>query len=465
MAATRNEGFFERTLANVTGAWRDIASGAARSIGRNGPLGGQHDAETLERLMLECLEARGGEASARMRAAELGEIYLRANDGERQAFLKTLARAFAVDQTAVERAIRRYQEAQDAEAKIPAEGTLRTALAAPRVRLLAQFNALPEGVKFLVDLRADLLRLAAGDPYLRDLELDLRGLLASWFDIGFLNLRRITWDSPAALLEKLIAYEAVHEIRSWDDLHNRLDKDRRLFALFHPRMPGEPLAFVEVALVKGMAKSVQGLLDQTAPVAVAKDFDSAVFYSISNTQKGLRGISFGDYLIKRVVQELTQDLPRIKRFATLSPIPGFRLWLEGFSDARIEAALKGLGLPLETAGGLKETLARAGWHADRELAQRLHKPLLRLCARYFLETRETKEPLDPVARFHLRNGARLDRLFWLGDVSAKGLRQSAGIMVSYRYILDDIEKNHEAYLRGTRLAIGSEIKSLAKGLA
>ena len=225
-------------------------------------------------------------------------------------------------------------EAADPIARTAAERALRDALEPPRITLLRQFNALPEGVKFLVDLRAELIDLGRSEPLLAGLGEDLRRLLANWFDIGFLELQRITWESPAALLEKLMAYEAVHEIRGWTDLKNRLEADRRCFAYFHPRMPDEPLIFVEVALVSGMASDVNALLDEAAPVDDPQAADTAIFYSISNCQRGLAGISFGDFLIKRVVDALATELPRLKVFATLSPIPGFRAWL----DAQLAAA-------------------------------------------------------------------------------------------------------------------------------
>ena len=219
--------------------------------------------------------------------------------------------------------------------------------------LLRQFNALPEGVKFLVDRRAELLGIAGQDAALRGLADDLRDLLANWFDIGFLELRRITWESPAALLEKLIAYEAVHEIRGWTDLKNRLEADRRCFAFFHPRMPDEPLIFVEVALVSGIAGNIHALLDEEAPIGNPQTADAAIFYSISNCQKGLVGISFGDFLIKRVADALTAELPRLKTFATLSPLPGFRAWLaaEAEREGVLLAARRGrcaLSMPMTT---------------------------------------------------------------------------------------------------------------------
>ncbi|MCH8036405.1 MAG: malonyl-CoA decarboxylase family protein, partial [Proteobacteria bacterium] len=407
----QNETLIERTLSNLAGAWREIAQSAARSVGRNDRLDAGADPKTLEAFMRACLEARGGEVSARMRAAELGETYLKLDAEGRRRFLETLAGAFAVDETALDAAIDDYRRAETPQAKLAAERLLRQATLPPRVKLLTQFNALPEGVKFLVDLRADLLALPDRGPALDGLDADLRELLASWFDTGFLDLARITWDSPAALLEKLIAYEAVHEIRSWADLRHRVESDRHLYALFHPRMPEEPLAFVEVALVKGIARNVQALLD-AKPDAKPDAADTAIFYSITNTQKGLRDISFGEFLIKRVVQRLAAELPRIKTFATLSPVPGLRAWLEtapreAFEQALSEAergGVRALGGNDDPRAALAAILARDDWHNDPVVRKALEGPLLRLCARYFTERRENGEPIDPVARFHLRNG-------------------------------------------------------------
>ena len=473
MAEAQRESFFERTLGNLAGAWRDIAAGAARSVGLNQNGLAAREVRSLERLMAECLEARGGEVSARMRAAGLGKTYLELDEEGRRLFLEILARRFAVDQDAIDACLEAYRKAGDETARQDAQETLRRALQPPRVRLLTQFNVLPEGVKFLADLRSDLLKLAGEDPYLRGLERDLRDLLESWFDVGFLDLRRITWDSPASLLEKLIAYEAVHAISSWADLRNRLDSDRRLYALFHPRMPDEPLAFVEVALVRGMAGSVQALLDETAPRVDPDRVDTAIFYSISNTQRGLTGISFGDYLIKRVVQRLATDLPGLKLFATLSPVPGFSKWLKEAPAKVISSLLteaerdtvRRLGGDDDPQAALLALLEKPDWHGDADATEALEVPLLRLCARYFAETRADGRPIDPVARFHLKNGARLERINWLADTSTKGLRQSAGLMVNYRYTLDDIETNHEAYVERGRIAMSAEVKSLARSAA
>ncbi len=467
---SETETFVERTLSNLTGLWRDIAQSAARTVGLSAREPAGDDPDSLKALMRECLEARGGEVSARMRAAELGKTYLELNGEGKRRFLEILAGEFTVDEAALDAAIADYQGADEPDARLAAEAHLRQASIPSRVKLLTQFNALPEGIKFLVDLRADLLTMPDRTPALSALDTDLRELLTSWFDTGFLDLYQITWDSPAALLEKLIAYEAVHEIRSWDDLRNRVDSDRRLFALFHPRMPEEPLAFVEVALVKGIARNVQALLDEDAPPADPEVADTAIFYSISNTQKGLRGISFGEYLIKRVVLRLAAELPRIKTFATLSPIPGFRAWLDecprevveqAFTEAEM-GGVRALGGSDEPCAALSAVLGRAGWPADPVVCKALQRPMLRLGARYFVERRDSGEPVDPVARFHLKNGARLEHINWLADTSAQGLGQSAGLMVNYRYVLDDIEKNHEAYMKDRQIAMSAEVKALVK---
>jgi malonyl-CoA decarboxylase len=422
--------------------------------------------------MLSCLAGRGGELTARAGAAELGRSYLALNATGRERFLRLLAEEFDTDHEAVEGQCAALLGAPDPAAREAAERALRSVLTPPRVTLLRQFNALPEGVKFLVDRRAELLDIGAQDPVLRGLAGDLRDLLANWFDIGFLELRRITWESPAALLEKLIAYEAVHEIRGWTDLKNRLEADRRCFAFFHPRMPDEPLIFVEVALVSGIAGNIHTLLDEEAPIGNPQSADAAIFYSISNCQKGLVGISFGDFLIKRVVDALAAELPRLKSFATLSPVPGFRAWLkaeaerEGFLLAGEVRAVRALDVDDDEVSPdrlLLNLLDRPDWHSDPRIAATLREPLLRLCARYLLHARAPSgRALDPVANFHLNNGARVERLNWLGDTSPKGLKQSAGIMVNYLYRLGDIETNHEAYRGDGRVVAASAVRGLTR---
>ena len=462
------EGVFDRTLTNLRSAWREIAesargvlAGASRAESSSG------DADQLRQQMLSCLDGRGGEVTARARAADLGRTYLSLDAEGRERFLRLLAGEFDVNRDEIDRCCNALINASGADRRAATERALRTALEPPRITLLRQFNALPEGVKFLVDRRAELIDLGQRDPLLASLDEDLKGLLANWFDIGFLELKRITWESPAALLEKLMAYEAVHEIRGWTDLKNRLEADRRCFAFFHPRMPDVPLIFVEVALVSGMTGDIHALLDEAAPIVDPHSADSAIFYSISNCQRGLVGISFGDFLIKRVVDALATELPRLKVFATLSPVPGFRAWLEGLS----RAGQSDLLLPAErtaieavSAGAPQGDLAAlVDRYADPKIAAALRDPLIRLCARYLLHERTPSgRALDPVAHFHLSNGARVERLNWLGDTSPKGLQQSAGIMVNYLYRLSEIEVNHEAYRGEGRVAASSAIRSLLR---
>jgi malonyl-CoA decarboxylase len=460
------EGVFDRTLTNLRIAWREIAESARawRSVSPRAELSGD-DVGRLRQQMLDCLDGRGGEVSARARAAELGRTYLALDAEGRERFMQVLAREFDVDRKEVDRCCAALIEAAGPVERTAAEAALRAALEPPRITLLRQFNALPDGVKFLVDCRAELLNFGGRDPLLRGLAEDLRRLLANWFDIGFLELKRISWESPAALLEKLMLYEAVHEIRGWTDLKNRLEADRRCFAFFHPRMPDEPLIFVEVALVDGMAGDIHALLDEAAPIGDPHAADSAIFYSISNCQRGLVGISFGDFLIKRVVDALAQELPRLRIFATLSPVPGFRSWLERQSGEELLSA--GERTALQQAAGeeadIVKLLDRPSWPEDQRLAAALREPLMRLCARYLVQERAPRgRALDPVAHFHLSNGARVERINWLGDVSPKGLQQSAGIMVNYLYRSGDIETNHEAYHAEGRVAASSAIRALAR---
>ncbi len=467
--------FLERTFNNLRSAWQGIAGAAydeaAASLQPDLP---PDDAARLAEQMRACLETRGGEVSARARAAALGRAYMALSAIGRERFLKVMASDFGVDRSAVDAAIEGVRAATDEIARDQAESKLRAVLEPPRVKLLTQFNALPEGVKFLVDMRADLLGLVHREPSLKSLEGDLKGLLKTWFDVDFLELRQINWtESSASVLEKLIAYEAVHAIESWDDLKNRLDSDRRCFAYFHPRMPDEPLIFVEVALVDGLAGNVQDLLDENAPVIDPASADTAIFYSISNAQRGLAGISFGNFLIKRVANMLSAEFSGLKTFATLSPIPGFMAWLlkrlgdrkERVLNATEIQALKALhGAKGDSTQKLLEVLERKDWADDPAVDMALRGVLMRLCAEYLQKATRSEDDLrasDPVAHFHLSNGARMERLNWLGDRSAKGLAMSAGIMINYRYKLSEVEANHEAYTSTGKRKASSALRSLS----
>ncbi|RAU21481.1 malonyl-CoA decarboxylase [Paramagnetospirillum kuznetsovii] len=458
-------------LARLKGLWREVARADGDEMPSLSPDLPDSDMDGLRRQMRACLAARGGEVSARGRAAALGRAYLSLSGVGRIRFLRLLAVEFGPDRDALDRAAQTLMAAAP-EGRFKAELALKSALEPPRLKLLTQFNALPEGVKFLVDLRAELMRATASEPALASLESDLRGLLTSWFDVGFLVLERITWRSPAAVLEKIMAYEAVHAIQGWDDLKNRLDSDRRLYAFFHPRMPDEPLIFVEVALVEDMAGNVQDLLDPSAPLGDVEAADTAIFYSINNAQKGLAGISFGNFLIKRVVDDLSREFKQIKTFATLSPIPGFRRWLDdklvtgepGLLTAAEHKALTRASGGLGAKGSLKALLSEPDWITEQTLAEALEAPLTRLAARYLTaEKRSNGQALDPVAHFHLSNGARVERINWMADLSPNGLVQSSGVMVNYLYDLDHIEANHEAYSATGKAAMSGRVKALLKG--
>ena len=462
---------FRQALRTLRWRWQNIAGSDydAESASTRPDLP-EDDQERLRRQMRECLEARGGEVIARARAAALGRAYLALDTSGRERFLKLLAEDFDIVEAEMEAAIVALQSAVDVDERRLARRKLRQALKSPRTKLLTQFNSLPEGVKFLVNMRAELQPMLKQESSLLLLEDDLRALLATWFDIDFLELRRITWDTASgALLEKLIAYEAVHPIENWEDIKDRLDYDRRYFAYFHPRMPNEPLIFVEVALVQGMADNVQALLDPHAPVQNPKQANTAIFYSINNAQRGLDGISFGNFLIKRVVDRLSHEFPDIKTYATLSPIPGFVSWLkkavaEGESGLLLPGERKALaaaGIRRGPKSWLKDAIEAAKWAEDEAVAKALKGTLMRLCARYLArEKRPNNRALDPVAHFHLSNGARMERLNWMGDRSARGLRQSAGMMINYRYDLARIDVNHESYRTTGKVALSAAVKGL-----
>jgi len=459
MSEAVSTGLLDRALRRITTVWRDMAAS----------VGGEAD-ESLEAQMRACLAGRGGEVSARNRAARLAQTYLGLDEPGRTDFLRILA-GFDSDPEAVGLAYEALKSTEDPAERAIAKAALRRALEPPRLKLLTQFTSIPDGRKFLVDLRGFLLKVRRDDKLLAALDADLRGLLAAWFDIGFLELHRIDWNSAAALLEKLVDYEAVHAIRSWRDLKNRLDSDRRCYAFFHPRMPGEPLIFVEVALVRGLAGSVQDLLDEKAPVLDPRAADTAIFYSISNCQQGLSGISFGNFLIKRVVEELSGEFRNLKTFATLSPIPGFRRWLDPKLAADApdllsaeEAAELGAATHAESGtAALAAILARRGWWREPGLRKAAEPVLVRLCAHYLLVEANGKRALDPVAHFHLSNGARVERLNVAADTSEKGGKESATMMVNYLYDPAKIEEWHEDYAGEGKRNASVAVRRLARG--
>jgi malonyl-CoA decarboxylase len=426
--------------------WTSIAD-AGRDLVR-GRLGGRRRA-SIQSLCRDLLSTKG-EASGAALARELVETYRTMTEPERLGFFGMLAEDYGADAARILTAVDAYRD-NPSPAAVQA---LRRACEAPRHELFRRMNIAPGGTRAIVDLRAQLLGYLSSHPGLAPVDADLHDLLTGWFNPGFLTFTRIDWDSPASLLEKFLRYEKVHRMRALEDLKRRLAVDRRCFAFFHPALPDEPLIFVEVALVDGMADRVQPLIDPLAPVGDPAGADAAIFYSINNCLEGLRGVTLGNFLIKLVVADLARELPEIKTYATLSPIPGFAGWLR-------EALADEAETPLTAADRRQLAVLDApDWPGDPETAERLRVPLSRLCAQYLAREKRNGRPRDPVARFHLGNGARLERINWLGDLSAKGLAESFGLLVNYRYDPAMIERNHEGYTNNGEVTMSSAVKAL-----
>lgn len=423
---------------------------------------------TLRAALSECAGDAVSRAATERAAASVVTLYGKLNDVTRIAFLKGLAHDFGPDPKAIAKAAAAFAPSVGTPGQWQAETTLRRALRSPRERVFARLNGRVDGLKFLIGLRADLLAALDKNPDLAAMEEELFERLSDAFDVGLLGLESITWQSPAALLEKVMQYEAVHEIRSWSDLKNRLDADRRCYGFFHPRLPLEPLIFVEVALTAELSDNIQTLLDETAPVFPSEGADTAIFYSISNAQRGLRGVSFGNFLLKRVIEDLRREFPALQRFATLSPVPLFRNWLDEWLNGKNLYPL----LPEEVAPvaalvdaepgtlALRRALQERKWSDEPELAAALQQPMERMLAHFIVNVRKGKGPLDPVARFHLGNGARLERVNFLGDISRKGFNQSYGMMVNYRYVPEEIDENVAAFTGGKRPAVSEGVAAL-----
>jgi malonyl-CoA decarboxylase len=400
--------------------------------------------------LCEALLSGRGEASGTAMAREVLDLYQDLDATGRRAFFEALVRDFGPDRERLAQTVEKWRtQPSDEDAS-----ELHFASEPRRQELIRRLNRAPGGTGDLVNMRADLLGMMNGHTDLVALDRDVVHLLSSWFNRGFLVLRRIDWSTPANILEKIIRYEAVHEISDWDDLRRRLDPvDRRCYAFFHPAMVDEPLIFVEVALTETIPGAITPLLAvdrQHLPIERAR---TAVFYSISNTQRGLGGISFGSFLIKQVVEELRRELAKLDTFVTLSPVPGFMQWLKQDKDVPVT----------DEDRALLTLLDEPKWFENAELTTQLRGVVEPLAAYYFLKARTPKGRLiDSVARFHLGNGARLERINWLGDLSPKGLRESASVMVNYLYRLDDIEKNHEAYANDGEVVASSAVKKLLK---
>jgi malonyl-CoA decarboxylase len=427
-----------RALIDRAGARRE--SSAARS-------------ENLVELCEELLSRRG-EASGVALAREILSRYEQLTTGPRIAFFEALATRFGPDHERLAAAIEEWR--RDPSEETIAE--LHDAAESRRQELFRRINLAPGGTAGLVDMREHLLDAMAHRNDLAAVDADFVHLFSSWFNRGFLVLRRIDWATPAIILEKIIRYEAVHRIRGWDDLRRRIDPpDRRCYAFFHPALVDDPLIFVEVALTRHIPTAIAPILTSQREAIQPDRANTAVFYSISNCQRGLTGVTFGHFLIKQVAEEISREIPHISTFVTLSPVPGFADWL-----ARERAREVSTILTEEDRAGLA-SLDVQGWWQVPATRDSVREPLLHAAAWYFLHAR-TKHgtPLEPVARFHLGNGARLEQLNWLADTSAKALSQSHGLMVNYLYDLKNIEKNHEAYAEARTIVTSSAVKRLAR---
>ena len=405
-----------------------------------------------------------GEASGVALARDILTSYAALDVAERKSFFLELHARFGADGERVSAAAREVLEAPDDPARLR---VLHAASEPRRQELIRRLNLAPGGTTALVKMRKDLLGFLREEPDLKDIDLDFEHLFSSWFNRGFLVMQRIDWSTPAAVLERIIRYEAVHEIHGWEDLRRRIAlPDRRLYAFFHPALVDDPLIFVEVALLRAIPDAIPPILAEDRDEVPAGEATTAVFYSISNCQEGLRGISFGNFLIKQVVEELRRDLPGLKTFVTLSPVPGFRAWLTRSAEAGEGAIVK--GLPAQFRAALSSEDPASAVNAildDAEQAESLREPLRALCAHYLVrEKSRGTRPLDPVARFHLGNGARLERVHWNADPSANGRRQSFGLMVNYLYDLGEIEKNHEAFAATGLVAASSSVSRLLKAV-
>jgi len=415
------------------------------------------DTEEGLQALVKALMGGRGEASGVAIARQLVKHYRLLDDRERHAFFRYLAATLKPDQAKVEAAARAYAQNPTDEALV----RLQAAVESPRQEFFRRLNLAPGATAAIVGMRSDLTGMIKGDPALAALDADIRHLLQSWFNRGFLVLRRIDWNTPAAILEKIIAYEAVHEIRGWDDLRRRLDPaDRRCFAFFHPNLVDEPLIFVEVALMHDSPEAISKVLKEARKSGdEAEDHEptTAVFYSISNCQEGLKGISFGNFLIKQVAEELLREEPTLKTFVTLSPVPGFARWL---------ARQIGGGAESPVTDKDREALSRLAnpsWPQRADEGGQIKAAGMAMAAHYFLAAKTPDgKPVDPVARFHLGNGARLERINWLGDVSDKGLSEAHGLMVNYLYDLKEIEKNHEAYANEGTVAASRGVRALLR---
>ena len=444
-----NTSFFGELLQTISERGRALLD---RGRDRRGEASAQ--SETLVELCELLLSGRG-EASGVARAREVLSRYADLTTGPRIAFFEALAQRFGTDPVRVERAIAGWHQKSNDETA----AELHAAAEPRRQELFRRLNLAPGGTAALVRMREQLIDALDHRQDLSAVDDDFVHLFSSWFNRGFLVLRRIDWSMPAIVLEKIIRYEAVHEIRGWDDLRRRIDPpDRRCFAFFHPALIDEPLIFVEVALEREIPSAIAPILASGRLEFVEPEKARvAVFYSISNCQRGLAGVSFGNFLIKQVVEEISRGLPKLSTFVTLSPVSSFAPWLAREMKSESSPAVS------ESDRAALSLLERPHWWTDPEIFSQLEEPLLRAAAFYYLRAKTPRGlPVDAVARFHLGNGARLERINWLADTSEKAIAQSHGLMVNYQYDLDDIEENHEAYAEGRTVVAANGVQRLLR---
>ena len=453
-------GISQKTIHDIYKEWEEIGN---PKITFSPDIDQDSEELDLKEKMNDCILEKGGDYSNNARIVELGLIYLNCTINGKIKFLSILSREFDIDTDYLNEKILKLKTSENDKELISAELELRNALIPPRYKLLKQFIKLPNGFIFLRDMREDLLPFSKNIPRLKKLDGDLKNMLVSFFDISFLDLSKISWNSPAALLEKLIEYESVHEIGSWNNLKHRLHTDRKIFAFMHHKIPNDPLVFVEVALVNGISDSIQKLLDVKSPDLNPHDADTAIFYSISSTQKGLKGINFGNFLIKRVVKEINKELPNIKNFSTLSPIPTFRKWVEKL-ELDDDRFFTGVDLKKMKKSERKEPIKSLLniLKKNNKRVEVIKVPLMRMVSHYLLNEKRGEKALDPVANFHLRNGAKVYQLNWMGDTSEKGMKQSYGIMVNYYYELNKIVENHEKYVSDNKISATKNVRDYLK---
>jgi malonyl-CoA decarboxylase len=404
--------------------------------------------------LCEALLSGRGEASGVALANEILAGYAALTTGPRIAFFESLARTFGYDSSRIEAAIAAWRQSQSADDA----AELHRASEPRRLELFRRLNLAPGGTAALVHMREHLMDAMDHRDDLAVIDNDFVHLFSSWFNRGFLVLRRIDWSTSASILEKIIRYEAVHEIRDWEDLRRRIDlPDRRCYAFFHPALVDEPLIFVEVALTREIPDAIAPILSDTREAVDPERATTAVFYSITNCQRGLAGVTFGHFLIKQVVEEVRREWPRISTFVTLSPSPNFAEWLK--RERASEASLAIDADDREALGALD----RPNWWLDEQLVEIIGEPIMRAAAWYYVRARNRRGlPVDAVARFHLGNGARLQRLNWIADTSERALEQSYGLMVNYLYDLDYIEQNHEAYAQQHAIVASTGVTRLVR---